>query len=394
MMSDLPFQSSALADVLNSQIDAASPRCSYSIGNESRLNASVVDSFSVAWWPHTTDTRVASFRLRCRQVVSALRARRVRSWIYLPGAAVPRVMVLSKRYDEQTLAHALDLKARSGMRIVLDLCDNHFFVPEDDSGTLRRRADQLRHAVRSVDTVITSSVELARAVTDHCPGVSTPSVVPDAVELPHWPSPSTWLMNPRLGKEMLQLSIAIRSSGVPMARRLLWFGSHGSPGIEGGMSDLARIREPLERACSRSALWLTVVSNRREKYRELLEGWAIPSRYVPWRIETFSRIARWHSAAVIPISPNPFTNCKTNNRLATAFIHGLNVIADCIPSYEEFSSCAVLNSWVKGLGEYLEDSDARASHLVTARHLLDHYSLSSVTDGWCAALGVSPSVVA
>ena len=35
------------------------------------------------------------------------------------------------------------------------------------------------------------------------------------------------------------------------------------------------------------------------------------------------------------MGPNPFTLCKTVNRLATALLLGLPVVADMIPSYEE-----------------------------------------------------------
>jgi hypothetical protein len=42
---------------------------------------------------------------------------------------------------------------------------------------------------------------------------------------------------------------------------------------------------------------------------------------------------------LIPIAPNPFTNAKTNNRVATSIIHTLGVCASCIPSYKEIMEC-------------------------------------------------------
>jgi hypothetical protein len=342
---------------------------------------------SYAWWPHTDDPRVASFRLRSLQIVDAMRSSGRQAWIYRPGAPVPRTLVLSKRYDTQTMTHAQELRGRQGTRLMLDLCDNHFHYTHDASGALRARADQLRQAIREVDVVVTASEALASVVSEECPGVPAPVVIPDAAEPPHRARWFTPILHPRASWDVLRLQAELQGSRVPIQRRLIWFGNHGSMGVEGGLTDLRRIRTALESACRQTPLWLTVVSNDAGKYREIMQGWAVPGSYVTWHMDTFSRIARLHSAVVIPITPNPFTRCKTSNRIATAILHGLNVIADRIPSYEEFADSVILDDWTTGLGSYLDDAALRARHLRQAQLLLDRrYTLMQVSGSWLQVL--------
>jgi hypothetical protein len=91
------------------------------------------------WWPHTTDARIASFRLRCLRIVEHLRGQGVNAALYRRAEAPPpRVLVLSKRYDAATVAHALQCRA-AGTRVVLDLCDNHFHYEGADPSLERPR---------------------------------------------------------------------------------------------------------------------------------------------------------------------------------------------------------------------------------------------------------------
>jgi len=56
-----------------------------------------------------------------------------------------------------------------------------------------------------------------------------------------------------------------------------------------------------------------------------------------------------HSICVIPINPNPFTLATTDNRIVTALVHGLQVVADSIPSYRRHARHACLDDWEDGL---------------------------------------------
>ena len=52
---------------------------------------------------------------------------------------------------------------------------------------------------------------------------------------------------------------------------------------------------------------------------------------------------------VVPISPNPFTRCKSANRPALALAAGVPVVADAIPSYRELAPYLTLDDWAGGL---------------------------------------------
>jgi hypothetical protein len=59
---------------------------------------------------------------------------------------------------------------------------------------------------------------------------------------------------------------------------------------------------------------------------------------------------------VIPITPNPFTKCKTNNRLATALWYGIPTLSDRIPAYDDLREFAFLGAWDEGFDHALSFS--------------------------------------
>lgn len=341
----------------------------------------------VQWWPHTEDVRVASYRLRCRQIVDSLQRMGLEAGIFRPGSPeAPQVLVLSKRYDPASVQTALALRQRAGTRLILDLCDNHLHVDNADAKLLQR-AETLRHALRSVDQVVVSSQALGEVVTAECGSEVRVTVIPDACEPASEPRGVERLHDLRSEWDRRRLATQLLRSGVPLSRRLLWFGNHGSLGAEGGMNDLQRIRDALHAAHAAAPLSLSVISNDAAKFARLTDGWRLPVSYLTWNAATFSRAARLHSAVLVPVGANPFTRCKTNNRIATAFVHGLNVIADSIPSYEEFADCAVLDDWRRGLDVYLQDARRRISDIVDGQaRLAERYSLASVTSLWRQAV--------
>jgi hypothetical protein len=319
--------------------------------------------------------------LRCQQIKDALQARGMPVALYDSQAPVAAdVLVLSKRYDPRSMEIAVEQRARYGTRLVLDLCDNHFHVAKPDPA-LEERAEHLRHAVAAVDSVVAASRALADIVGQEANPKAPPTVIPDAAELPFEPSLSARLARWKEEMALMQLHRQLEKSGVARERRLLWFGHHGSAGVEGGMSDLALIRQHC--ADAREPVSLTVISNDRTKSQQLLRDWPCPTHYLSWSQHVFSRAARMHSVVVIPVSLNPFTHCKTNNRLATAFLHGLNVVATGIDSYAEFRECAVLDDWARGLGPYLSNPEQRARDVgFGSRLIADRYSLPRIADAW------------
>jgi hypothetical protein len=344
---------------------------------------------SIAWWPHTSNNKVASARLRCFQVVEALKRQGVDAGIYTPGQQAPATLVLSKRYDAASVQHALGLRRDAGTKIVLDLCDNHFYVSTDDP-KWQTRAVVLKQAVAAVDKVIASTPTLRDCIRQACPVHPDIAVVGDAVEPP---GESTLSFRPSTLKAAYRLARLRRDVarvGVADGRRLLWFGNHGSGHAEGGMADLLMIRDRLARANARQPISLTVISNSRDKYRQLTRDWDFQTYYLDWHPRTFSRAAAMHDIAVIPIGRNPFTLCKTNNRVATAFMHRLAVAADSIPSYRAFADSAVLDDWEEGLDQLMDNRSAREARVRRGLSLLEqHWSLPTIAGEWRRALGLA-----
>ncbi len=340
-----------------------------------------------AWWPHTTNTRIASHRLRCRQVIKELSKLGQDVRLFKgEGDSSPTTLVLSKRYDSKTLEIAESLRKAAGTRLALDLCDNHFWFQEDRDGTLTKRRDQLIRACRSVDLVIASSDALAAQVQSHT-NANRIAVIPDAAESPNIPNLGLRLLHWRDRLELLKLNRWVENARIPIQRRLVWFGNQGSDGVEGGMSDLRSIYTALASAHSRRPLSLTVISNNRQRFIELTSDWSIPTHYMPWSAWTFSEALATHSTAVIPILKNPFTECKTANRVISAALHGLNVFADGIPSYLPFQSCCVLDDWEQALNEYTENPSRRKSDLTAALGIVQaNYTATRIAMQWQAAI--------
>ena len=331
-----------------------------------------------AWWPSTTNRRVASTRLRCFALVEGLNELGCSAAIYGPGRAVPRVLVLSKRYDPETLAHAQHLRKQHGTRLVFDLCDNHLYNPYG-LPEWTKRAEQLRATLASSDLVVASTEPLADVLAGECRPGTPIRIIGDAVEPERSPafrpSPRRLLAEYRL----LQFRQALPKTGT----RLVWFGNHGSGYAPGGMTDLSLVKHEIEDLARSQPISLTVISNNKEKFDTILRSWKVRKLYLKWNEATFSRALRLHHIAIIPIGPNPFTLCKTNNRLATALLHGLAVVADSIPSYEPFSSVAVLSDWRSGLDLYAKDSSARQAAVQAGQALVrDRWSSRSICRQW------------
>jgi hypothetical protein len=172
-----------------------------------------------------------------------------------------------------------------------------------------------------------------------------------------------------------------RKRGIEAA--LVWFGIHGGPHHEHGMGDLLRVRPVIEQLHRRSGVQLTVISNSKTKFDRLIAPWAVPTHYLEWSPVTFLPALRAHQIALIPVTRNPFTWCKSNNRLATAIAAGLGVVADGIPSYQEFASVCRLDDWEQGLSDYVTDPAARTRDVGAGQALVSRLcSPERIADAW------------
>lgn len=338
---------------------------------------------SIRFWPHSANPRTsAATRIRALQVIEGMRALGRDAAMFQPGER-PSVLILAKRYDEASLAQALEMRRQAGTRLWLDLCDNHFHA-DRDAPKWRERAERLRRACRAMDGVITASPTLADIVRGECGDALRICVVPDPLDR-EAASPA----DRRRGDAIHPLRVRAFQAwhAVAPGRRLIWFGNHGAAYAGGGMEDIGRLREALAAHHRAAPLSMLVVSNRWQRYRELSRAWPWPSLYLPWSGANFALALRHSDIAVIPAQRNPFTLCKTNNRLATAFMHGLAVAADALPSYEEFRDVAVLDDWQAGLGALMASPKERARRIALARERLEQrYGLPVIVRRWLEVL--------
>jgi glycosyltransferase involved in cell wall biosynthesis len=234
-----------------------------------------------------------------------------------------------------------------------------------------------------VDAVSVSTSALARLLAEEVRGLRPPTVIGDAVETAITCDSGTRWSRWRSGRRLRWLQHEIAHDRTQDRVPLIWFGNHGSPYAEGGMLDLLRIQGVLEAASRRHPVSLTVISNSRRKFLQAVAPWRIPTRYVEWHPSTFLSALALHAIAVIPSADNPFTRCKTNNRLALALAMGLAVVADPVPSYEPFARVTRIGDWENGLEDYLSSPEARARDVAAGKELVFRdWSIERIADQW------------
>ena len=345
----------------------------------------------VRFWPHMPAAEVASTRIRCLQVIAALRAQGADAALFDARQPPPAVLVLGKRSDAASIAQARALQAAHGVRLVLDLCDNHFWAAQPTE-RLRDRAALLRAAVLAVDCVVCASPRLAEIVRAECPGVRHIEVVDDSLDPLALQSAAGW--------RGLQLEAWRLVQRATPGRRLVWFGQATSEFGEAGIADIGRIAPVLAAAHRQNPLTLTVISNRRDIWRRHAPGWGFPSLYLPWKATTFGGLLRRHDIALIPVTLNPFTECKTSNRALTAFAAGLAVASDAMPAYARLSQAIVVDDWASGLPRLMDDAVERARRIEAAAAVIQaRHEPAAIARQWQALLaglvtGATPAVPA
>jgi hypothetical protein len=327
-----------------------------------------VSPVTVGWVPRVPDPRVASVRIRCVLPMRALARMGCRSTLWAPGQRYDAV-VFVKRYDAAAVELAASLR-RQGTRVVVDLCDNPFFNP-NALPAIDEMAVGVRAMASEGDVLVVSTEALGEVVRREVPGAPPLVVIGDALDesldvVP--PSVRDRLAGPlELARLRRWVDIQRAEGRVP----LVWFGIHGGPQAPHGMADLESIRAVLEGAAWGVPVSLTVISNAQAKYRAQVAPWRIPTRYLEWRPTTFTDALALHDVAVLPVARNPFTMCKSSNRVVSALWAGVAVVADAIPSYREFSDCIVLDDWQRGLAAYCTSAERRQADVLAGRQRID-----------------------
>ena len=284
------------------------------------------------------------------------------------------VAIFCKAYRDDDIALARRLKS-NGAAIIFDLCDNHFFLGEAVVGRLKQMmeiADAWIFSTPALQTTAESYLNFRRPT----------QVIPDPVDLDQasWETSSVRRTFNEVRLRWWQATSKIREQ--PVHSRLIWFGNHAGSAEDSGMVLLHRLRAKLEECAEKFGATLTIVSNSHSAYVKLTEGWKIRTFYFAWDLVTFIRVLSMHSIALIPFTKTEFNNVKSNNRLALSLLNGVAVVADSIPSYQEFGGCAFLDDW-GGIDNYLKDEGLRRRHIEAGRSLIcAKYTPSIVCSQW------------
>lgn len=321
----------------------------------------------VGWKAAVRDRRIASLRYRVEAPVRALRALGHQVEMFEADRAGDYdTVVFSKTYSHADRTLAAAVRKRGG-KVVFDLCDNHFYNPHDLPRYHEIRGEILEMLALAHE-VVCATPALAEVVRAEAPFAPLPLVIGDSVE---------------------KIALPAEPAFAPLAqgRRLLWYGSHGSPNASAGMVDLLRIADDLEEMHRREGVELVVCSNDRDKYERKIAPLNLPSRYVDWSLDGFPAVLASADAVIIPINKNPFTACKTHNRLSLALYAGVPVVADSIESYREFEPYSTLDDWAGGLERLYRDLDGERERALASRAHSDRcWSLDAIALKWANAL--------
>jgi glycosyltransferase involved in cell wall biosynthesis len=311
---------------------------------------------------------IASVRLRCLLPSRYLRAAGWASELLdTRDAHAYDVVVFQKIYDDEAIELARSLRYR-GVRTVFDLCDNHLYIPVDRP-ELAERAARLRRMLECVDVVSVASEPLRELIPEY------EALVVDDV-LDEFEVTRTLRMRSLLDRV-----------GKARSLDLVWFGNAGEASPSFGLAHLPKIVPALNELHRSRSLRLTVMSNSPEACGSALANARFPSRYVEWRYESFPRLFAQNDICVIPIELNPFSVCKTANRIALSLRLGVPVVADRIPSFDDFADFVLFDRWPENVSQYAESRALRRMHVDAGRrYVAARYTPERAVAQWSAVL--------
>jgi hypothetical protein len=319
----------------------------------------------VGWKPFNYDARVPSVRFRSILPIRILARAGIRTnLVPADGSGDYDCVIFQKSYTQADYELAQEYVSR-GVKVVFDLCDNHFYAPGDQP-MLVERAARLRQIVDVADVVTVSTPAVAELVPE-----KRVFLVDDALEVPR-------------GAAVARLHASWRRR---LARRgsarVVWFGNGESKGIDIGLTELGRIMPDLEAVHRSTPLRLTVISNSRRLFDQHTGGSSFPARYVRWNATTFAQHFSANDVCVIPMNVNPYSVCRTNNRVRTALLLGLPVVATEIPSYAEFAPWMLVEDWRENVTRYATDRALAQRHVEGAQaHITSTYTSTRVVEQW------------
>ena len=323
----------------------------------------------------------ASIRLRVLEPMAGLREAGVNIGRYSPLAGLRGCdgLIISKAFTKRA-AKIARAAQRAGTGLIFDICDNRF-ANRKLEGLTQSSAHISRQLARA-DLVTVPTETMGRLLEAEVPEiVGRVRVIPDMLENISGPGSAKPSLIDRFRLSRLASFLAEHQG----ALHCVWFGNN-MRGVS-GIGHLDEAVGELRRFAEHHPVTLTIISDRRDIYREASIAWDIPSFYMPWSLGSFGAALSMHRIAIIPVFQNDYTLGKSINRPATAIMAGLGVIADAIPAYEELRPFIPLDDWQKGLSRYAFEWEAEQARLADARAHLDRfYGREHVVRRWADVL--------
>lgn len=278
-------------------------------------------------------------------------------------------VVFQKAYSAKDIALAKQLRSKD-KSIIFDLCDNHYALGTNEKG-YQEKIDRLNEMMRLADCVTVPTIEASNFVSHRCI-----KIVPDAID--KYPK-SNYSFIPRT-RFRQQVDSLLETKGTI---NLVWFGNGGMEKPPWGMIELCRLKHILHELYSEFPLKLNIISNNKYSYEKYFSDATFPCRYYPWNIKTFPYLMRCADIALIPVTINDFTRGKSSNRVITALDLGLPVIADPLPSYEEFSNFIRIGNWRENILEYAKAPDLRRDDVEKGQaYIRSNYNNKQIAKVW------------
>jgi len=333
----------------------------------------------IGWIPSSADINVASSRMRCLDPMNFLQSMHYPVELFNSNHSY-KTVVFSKKYSHKYYQLAKSLQT-NGTKVILDICDNHFYNPTNNIVFTKRAAD-LKKMISICDILSVSTQTLKDIIIKETNYSKEIYIIGDAPEKQILSS--TNFIKYTYNKILLTIyKIKLMQYEKTGHTPIVWFGTYGQPDIPSGMEDILDIQTILENIHKSNPIVLTIISNSKQKYNTFISKMNLPTLYIGWNPDTFVSLLQVQKITIIPIQKNPFTMCKSNNRLVLAMMNNLAVVASEIPSYQEFKNVCFLDQFDKGLRSYIKNPKLRFQHIIEAQKLIQkNWTIKDIAMQW------------
>ncbi|MEC4987571.1 MAG: hypothetical protein SAJ37_02385 [Oscillatoria sp. PMC 1068.18] len=330
----------------------------------------------IAWKPFDAKLNAASTRLRVLLPCQYLQKAGWNCEIYDPEKEDKYDLVIfQKTCTKEDILLARKLR-KNKIKVVYDLCDNNFYNPYN-LPKYNKKVVGSEKMIKEANAVTVSTPELQKLIAHpQC------IVIDDTID---------YVQRNLLTEIPFKLK-KWQEEWQDKSFRVVWFGnskleivykSIGLSEVPSGMVSIAKVIPALEALNEKIPVKLTVISNSEELFQEHTENVSFATQYYPWKMSSFPLLFMQNDLCIIPIDLNPFTICKTNNRLVTALSLGLPVVADKIPSYAEFSDFVLFGDWKENLERYAMNKSLRQQHVKEGKkYIKKTYTKNRVVEQW------------